>query len=308
MGFRVKVLPGVRVRVSRRGVRTSLGPRVARVHVGGGRTAVSTGFGPVGAYGAIGRKKRRRRAASSPHSGTDGGTFAGLFNEHFERTSSGNRAEDLESWLNASPPPLDLPGRFTQNWFRENMSSVHPGQVPTLLDELASRGWSRDDIDRRVMPHLERVNEQRRVSLVRLAREREEAARIEQAAEARQFGDARIASERREAKARRVDERKAARSTRWRLILAFPSATWRRIGALGHSQPQSASNDPASFTQSAQQSEESELRGDSDQSRTHADPTANSVSKHQTRAEMRHEAIEQRRNARAARWDAQRRS
>ena len=34
MGFSVKIAPGVRVRASSRGVRTSIGPRVARVHVG----------------------------------------------------------------------------------------------------------------------------------------------------------------------------------------------------------------------------------------------------------------------------------
>lgn len=47
MGFRVKVMPGVRVGVSSRGVRTSIGPRIASVHVGAGRTGVSTGIGPV---------------------------------------------------------------------------------------------------------------------------------------------------------------------------------------------------------------------------------------------------------------------
>jgi hypothetical protein len=37
MGFSIKIAPGVRVRASSRGVRTSIGPRVARVHVGAGR-------------------------------------------------------------------------------------------------------------------------------------------------------------------------------------------------------------------------------------------------------------------------------
>ena len=38
MGMSVRLAPGVRVRVSSRGVRTSVGPRVARLHVGGGAT------------------------------------------------------------------------------------------------------------------------------------------------------------------------------------------------------------------------------------------------------------------------------
>jgi hypothetical protein len=45
VGFRVA--PGVRLRASRRGPRMSLGPRMARVHVGSGRAAVSSGSGPV---------------------------------------------------------------------------------------------------------------------------------------------------------------------------------------------------------------------------------------------------------------------
>jgi hypothetical protein len=40
-------VPGVRVRVSSRRVRTSVGPRAARVHVGGSRTTISSGVRPV---------------------------------------------------------------------------------------------------------------------------------------------------------------------------------------------------------------------------------------------------------------------
>ena len=47
MGFGVgfRVAPGVRLRSSRRGPRVSLGPRIARVHLGGGVPAVSAGKG-----------------------------------------------------------------------------------------------------------------------------------------------------------------------------------------------------------------------------------------------------------------------
>lgn len=69
MGVYFRVAPGVRVRVSSRGVRTSLGPRAARLHVGGGyRPGVSTGAGPVTLYHGIGGSKRRRpRTASTSH-------------------------------------------------------------------------------------------------------------------------------------------------------------------------------------------------------------------------------------------------
>lgn len=63
-----KLAPGVRVRVNKHGVRTSLGPRAARVHVGGGyRAGVSTGAGPVTLYHGIGGTKRRRSRTASHH-------------------------------------------------------------------------------------------------------------------------------------------------------------------------------------------------------------------------------------------------
>ncbi len=65
MGFSVKLAPGVRVRVSSRGVRAGIGPRVARVHVGTGRTGLSSGLGPFSVYGAVGGKRRRKSGGRS---------------------------------------------------------------------------------------------------------------------------------------------------------------------------------------------------------------------------------------------------
>ena len=65
MGFSVRIAPGVRVRASSRGVRTSLGPRVARVHVGAGRTGFSTGVGPVGYYTSAGGSRRRSSSGTA---------------------------------------------------------------------------------------------------------------------------------------------------------------------------------------------------------------------------------------------------
>src|SRR3712207_2937276 len=64
MGFSIKIAPGVRVRASSRGVRTSIGPRAARLHVGGGRTGFSTGVGPVGYYTTLGGGSRGRRSTA----------------------------------------------------------------------------------------------------------------------------------------------------------------------------------------------------------------------------------------------------
>lgn len=69
MRLSLKIAPGVRIRTGRRGVRTSIGPRVARLHVGGGYQAgMSTGVGPVTAYapvkGSTRRKRRSQRAST----------------------------------------------------------------------------------------------------------------------------------------------------------------------------------------------------------------------------------------------------
>lgn len=61
-GMSFKLAPGVRIRVSNRGVRTSVGPRAARLHVGGGRTGISSGVGPFTAYSALGSTARPRAA------------------------------------------------------------------------------------------------------------------------------------------------------------------------------------------------------------------------------------------------------
>lgn len=65
MGFSVRIAPGVRVRASSRGVRASFGPRVARVHVGGGRTGFSTGAGPFTYYTSSGGGRRRSGRSTS---------------------------------------------------------------------------------------------------------------------------------------------------------------------------------------------------------------------------------------------------
>src|SRR3954463_8935230 len=61
------------IRVSTRGVRASVGPRIARVHVGTGRTRVSSGLGPFFASTTLSSGRRRtttRRAPPAPAAGT----------------------------------------------------------------------------------------------------------------------------------------------------------------------------------------------------------------------------------------------
>ena len=59
MGIYLRLLPGVKVRLTRRGVRWGVGPRSARVHFGAGGTGLSTGAGPFTWYRGL-RKRRRR--------------------------------------------------------------------------------------------------------------------------------------------------------------------------------------------------------------------------------------------------------
>lgn len=61
-GVSVKIMPGVRIRASSRGLRTSVGPRIARVHVGGGRSSISSGIGPFTASTSAGRRRTRTGA------------------------------------------------------------------------------------------------------------------------------------------------------------------------------------------------------------------------------------------------------
>jgi hypothetical protein len=55
----IKLLPGVKIRIGRRGrVRVGLGPPILRRWLGAGGSGGSTGAGPVSAY----RARRRRRS------------------------------------------------------------------------------------------------------------------------------------------------------------------------------------------------------------------------------------------------------
>jgi hypothetical protein len=60
MGIYLKILPGVKVRLTRRGVRWDIGPRAARLHLGAGGPGVSTGARPTSVYRGLRRKCRRR--------------------------------------------------------------------------------------------------------------------------------------------------------------------------------------------------------------------------------------------------------
>ena len=49
------------VRITKRGVRVRIGPRIAPLHVGAGGNGVSTGWGPFSLYHGFRRRRRQRR-------------------------------------------------------------------------------------------------------------------------------------------------------------------------------------------------------------------------------------------------------
>lgn len=117
MGFSVRVAPGIRVRASSRGVRTSLGPRAARLHVAAGRTTFSTGAGPVSYSTSLGHGRSGPRA----------GTTSAASTRQLAQAAKAEEAQGILAALDAlaglhreeftlarrpvapPPPPVDLP-------------------------------------------------------------------------------------------------------------------------------------------------------------------------------------------------------
>ncbi len=104
-GFRV--MPGVRVTVSARGLRTHMGPRQARVHLGAGRPGVSTGAGPLTLYASLGgRGRRESRQAQYSRSGASASKLEQIqqIQEHLEGISNLHRLQ-----FQAAQPPVLKP-------------------------------------------------------------------------------------------------------------------------------------------------------------------------------------------------------
>jgi len=173
------------------------------------RGRVGVRVGPVSAYG--GGHRRKRRAASSARRSSQVGQSPS--------TTSIRQSDPvhLEEWLKAPPPQLELPGRFTQNWFAEHAAEVHPGQLETLVEELISRGWSREDIDRRAVPHLKRAALDRQVIIERHKQG------LRQVAINRQ-----IVEDKNAAREQAAAKRRSARSARWHAVSSAPARMWRR--------------------------------------------------------------------------------
>src|SRR3954452_18160121 len=88
MGFGIRVMPGVRISASSRGIRAGIGPRAARLHVGAGRTGFSSGDGPFTYYTSGGSRSR-----------SGGGQRAPSMAAYERQVRAAERQAELEHWL-----------------------------------------------------------------------------------------------------------------------------------------------------------------------------------------------------------------
>jgi hypothetical protein len=70
MSLYLRLMPGVKIRIGRRGVRAGIGPRWLRRWGGRGGGGWSSGAGPLSVYVPDRRRRRRRQPGSSGGSGT----------------------------------------------------------------------------------------------------------------------------------------------------------------------------------------------------------------------------------------------
>jgi len=66
IGFNVRIMPGVRLSASTRGIRAGFGPRIARVNVGTRGVGVSTGAGPFYASTRLSPRRKAGRRTATP--------------------------------------------------------------------------------------------------------------------------------------------------------------------------------------------------------------------------------------------------
>lgn len=132
------------IRVSTRGVRTSVGPRAARVHFGTGRTRVSSGFGPFFASTSLGGGRRRsstttrrtpyRSAAPSAAQLARAERAAERAQQDAQRDAAIAQLQDLrwrsttvhlQDFASAQPPHIDPPPELSLDWVEAQANAHH---------------------------------------------------------------------------------------------------------------------------------------------------------------------------------------
>lgn len=152
MGFRLRIAPFVKVRVSTRGVRVGAGPRIARVHVGNGRPGLSSGVGRVGVYAPVGasRRKRSRKLAATGNSAEsrkasrqDGWVPQSTYLDELEEFPSGDRslrAEAAERELLVSARALVTRTQLISPSMLQTKLGIGPVLARRLLESLEAEG------------------------------------------------------------------------------------------------------------------------------------------------------------------------
>lgn len=123
MGFGIRVMPGVRISASSRGVRAGIGPRAARVHAGSGRTGFSTGAGPL-TYYTSGSSRRGRSGQRAPSMAA-----------HERQVRAAERQAELEHWIELNQQMLSLAYVHTETFTPRTEAPVAPAAEP--IDEAA---------------------------------------------------------------------------------------------------------------------------------------------------------------------------
>ena len=143
MGVGFRVAPGVRLRASRRGPRLSLGPRIARVHLGSGNPTVSAGRGSVTLWHTLsggghppdarpeGKRSRKAEAWSSVRNHLDT-----LLSRHEQPVT------------HARPPVVPEPSAIDRRAIRRELRRQQRGSLPwyRLGERSAARRRADDEL------------------------------------------------------------------------------------------------------------------------------------------------------------------
>jgi hypothetical protein len=127
MGFGVgfRVAPGVRLRATRRGPRMSLGPRIARVHLGGGTSAVSAGKGPITVWQTLSGGGHTQRA-QSPSPGSKKAEEWATVQDHLDSLMTAHRQPVTRAERPLAPPPEPVHERTVRRELRREKRGSTP--------------------------------------------------------------------------------------------------------------------------------------------------------------------------------------
>jgi hypothetical protein len=117
MGFGIRIMPGVRIRASSRGISAGIGPRVARVHVGSRGVGVSSGIGPFSAYSHLGGGGRRR---------SGGGYSISAYEREVRRAE---RQQELDQWYELNQRLIEFGHAHKQSFPAAERLVVSPQPV-----------------------------------------------------------------------------------------------------------------------------------------------------------------------------------